>query len=39
MHSKTADRGYVLENGAISLEGKASELLMNEKVKASYLGA
>lgn len=36
---KTADRGYVLENGVISLEGKASELLMNEKVKASYLGA
>lgn len=36
---KAADRGYVLENGAIALEGKASELLMNEKVKASYLGA
>ena len=36
---KTANRGYVLENGAISLEGKASELLANEKVKASYLGA
>jgi branched-chain amino acid transport system ATP-binding protein len=36
---KAADRGYVLENGAIALEGKASDLLMNEKVKASYLGA
>jgi branched-chain amino acid transport system ATP-binding protein len=36
---KAADRGYVLENGAIVLEGKASELLQNEKVKASYLGA
>ncbi len=36
---KAADRGYVLENGTISLEGKASELLQNEKVKASYLGA
>jgi len=36
---KAADRGYVLENGAIALEGKASELLQNEKVKASYLGA
>jgi branched-chain amino acid transport system ATP-binding protein len=36
---KAADRGYVLENGAIALEGRASELLTNEKVKASYLGA
>jgi branched-chain amino acid transport system ATP-binding protein len=36
---KAADRGYVLENGAITLEGKASDLLINEKVKASYLGA
>ena len=36
---RAADRGYVLENGAIALEGKASELLQNEKVKASYLGA
>jgi len=34
-----ADRGYVLENGLITLEDTASRLLENEKVKASYLGA
>ncbi|NYT68434.1 ABC transporter ATP-binding protein [Pusillimonas noertemannii] len=35
---KVADYGYVLENGAISLQGPASDLLTNPAVAASYLG-
>jgi len=34
-----ADRAYVLETGRIAMEGKASELLENDKVKKAYLGA
>ena len=30
--------GYILENGEISLEGKASELASNEAVRKAYLG-
>ncbi len=33
-----ADRGYVLENGAIQLEGSASELRDNPVVRRAYLG-
>lgn len=33
-----ADRGYVLENGKIVLEGKSSELLNNDKVRKAYIG-
>lgn len=33
-----ADRAYVLETGNIVLEGKASELLNNDSIKAAYLG-
>ncbi|MBW2309301.1 MAG: ABC transporter ATP-binding protein [Deltaproteobacteria bacterium] len=33
-----ADRGYVIENGHIVLEGKGSELLQNEHLKTHYLG-
>jgi branched-chain amino acid transport system ATP-binding protein len=33
-----ADRAYVLENGEITLEGPASELLESEKIKKAYLG-
>lgn len=33
-----ADRGYVLETGNIILEGKASELLSDDKVRKAYLG-
>lgn len=33
-----SDRGYVLENGKITLEGKNSELLNNDKVRKSYFG-
>jgi len=33
-----ADRGYVLENGRIVLEGTGEELLENEHLKTAYLG-
>ena len=33
-----ADRGYVIENGEISLSGPAADLLTNEEVKKAYLG-
>jgi branched-chain amino acid transport system ATP-binding protein len=35
---KVADRGYVIETGKITLQGKATELLENEAVKRAYLG-
>ena len=31
-------RGYVIENGAITLQGKSEDLLHNEKVRHAYLG-
>ena len=34
-----ADRGYVLETGAIVLTGSGQALLANEAVRAAYLGA
>jgi branched-chain amino acid transport system ATP-binding protein len=34
-----ADRGYVLENGLVTLAGSGQELLRNENVKKAYLGA
>lgn len=33
-----ADRGYVIENGRITLDGTAEELSSNEHVKKAYLG-
>ncbi len=33
-----SDRGYVLENGEIVLQGKGRELLTNDEVKRAYLG-
>ena len=33
-----ADRGYVIENGRIALEGSSAELSANEHVKKAYLG-
>ncbi len=33
-----ADRGYVIENGRIALEGPASDLLSNKSVTQAYLG-
>ncbi len=35
---KLANYGYVLENGAITLEGEAKELLENDEVRKRYLG-
>lgn len=35
---QTADRGYVLEAGQLTLTGSASELLKDERVKKAYLG-
>jgi branched-chain amino acid transport system ATP-binding protein len=35
---KFADRGYVMETGKVTLEGKSSELLENEYVKEAFLG-
>jgi len=35
----TADYGYVLETGNITLSGKGRELLHNDDVKKAYLGA
>ena len=36
---KFAQRGYVLENGKLVVEGKAEELISNPEVKKAYLGA
>ena len=38
MALKVAHRGYVMENGRLTLEGTASELLNNEDVRRAYLG-
>jgi len=35
---KVADRGYVMENGRITITDSASNLLENEEVKKAYLG-
>ena len=39
MALKTADIGYVMETGRITMSGAGSELLANEEVKKAYLGA
>ena len=36
---KFAQRGYVIENGSLVLEGPTHELLVNPDVKKAYLGA
>jgi branched-chain amino acid transport system ATP-binding protein len=35
---KTADRGYVIENGRIVLHGTAEQLLSNQAIQKAYLG-
>jgi len=35
---KSIDRGYVIENGAIVLEGTSEDLLDNEHVRRAYMG-
>jgi branched-chain amino acid transport system ATP-binding protein len=39
MALSVADRAYVLETGKIAMEGKASELLEDDRVREAYLGA
>jgi len=36
---KVADRGYVYETGKIVVDGRATDLLDDEKMRAAYLGA
>ena len=38
MSLEIADRGYVLENGAVTLQGTAQSLLRNDRLRQSYLG-
>jgi len=35
---RVAHRGYVLENGKVTMEDTANRLLANEGVKRAYLG-
>ena len=35
---ETADRGYVIENGQIILEGQSKDLLGNDLIRKTYLG-
>ena len=35
---KISNRAYLLENGSIAMEGKASELLETDYIRESYLG-
>lgn len=39
MALRAAHRAYIIQNGRISIEGKAENLLKDERVKKSYLGA
>ncbi len=39
MALSVADRAYVLETGKIIMEGKASDLMNDERVRKAYLGA
>jgi branched-chain amino acid transport system ATP-binding protein len=38
MALKTAHRGYVIETGRVTMEGKASELITDSRVRSAYLG-
>jgi branched-chain amino acid transport system ATP-binding protein len=33
-----ADRGYVLENGRVTMESSAEDLMRDDKVRAAYIG-
>jgi branched-chain amino acid transport system ATP-binding protein len=34
---EVADRGYVIENGRITMEGKGQDLLASDEIKSAYL--
>jgi branched-chain amino acid transport system ATP-binding protein len=36
---RLADKGYVLETGSVVLEGESKEMISNDYIKESYLGA
>jgi branched-chain amino acid transport system ATP-binding protein len=36
---RLADRAYVMETGTITMTGTGAQLLADERVRASYLGA
>mgnify|MGYP001263495470 CR=1 FL=1 len=36
---KIADRGYVIENGRIVIQGNSKELIENEEIRKAYIGA
>jgi branched-chain amino acid transport system ATP-binding protein len=38
MALKIANRGYVMENGMITIEGASADLSENESIKKAYLG-
>jgi branched-chain amino acid transport system ATP-binding protein len=35
---KISDRAYVLESGAIAIEGRGADLVDDDRVRAAYLG-
>jgi branched-chain amino acid transport system ATP-binding protein len=35
---RISDRGYVIENGRVTMQGAAQELLHDDKIRAAYLG-
>lgn len=35
---KIADRGYVMENGRITMSGAAAELIADPRIREAYLG-
>ncbi|AQQ54068.1 ABC transporter ATP-binding protein [Planococcus lenghuensis] len=36
---KIADRGYVIENGSVVLEGNSTDLFTNDAIRKAYIGA
>lgn len=36
---KIADRGYVIENGSVVLQGRSEELFHNDAIRKAYIGA
>lgn len=36
---KIADRGYVIENGSVVLQGRSDELFHNDAIRKAYIGA